>query len=164
MGLFSKLPKLWPPKTMIRPPQRFPKQPPNGNLGKIPKPPKIETPPPSLVVHMGNSAAVQGAWSSAVGLMVGGGALLLLGGKQMRGMIESLTGLDLPMLEMPGQLLNGAVDGLEGLLMAAAGVAVTVGAAYVTWSALPDSPLYTRVAATGAATCAVGLGAAVALD
>jgi hypothetical protein len=94
----------------------------------------------------------------------GGGALLLLGGSQLRGAIEGLTGVDLPILEMPGQLLNGAVDGLEGLLMAAAGVALTVGAAYITWSALADSPLYQRVAATGAATCAVGLGAAVALD
>jgi hypothetical protein len=164
MGLFSRLPKLTPPTTVFKPPVRIPRQPPNVNIGRIPKPPVVKTPPPNAVDHLGNSRAAQGAKKSAVGLMVGGGALLLLGGSQLRGAIEGLTGVDLPILEMPGQLLNGAVDGFEGLLMAAAGVAVTVGAAYVTWTALPDSPLYTRVAATGAATCAVGLGAAVALD
>jgi hypothetical protein len=163
MGFFSGISKLVPPgvsKTVGRAPSQLP----NKGLGKITPPPVKKTPPPIVVEFLGNSRVVQGAHKSAVGLMVGGGALLLVGGKQMRGMIEDLTGVDLPILEMPGQLLNGALDGIEGLLMAAAGVAVTVGAAYVTWTALGDSPLYSRVAATGAASCAVGLAAAVTLE
>ena len=96
--------------------------------------------------------------------MVGGGAALLLGGSQLRSAISDLTGVDLPILEGPGQLLSGAVGSVQELLAAVAGVAITVGAAYVTWTALSDSPLYSRVGATGAATCAVGLAAAVALE
>jgi hypothetical protein len=166
MGLFSALPKLR-PTAVFKAPVTIPRQLPNRGLQRLPAPPHIKTKPPSAVEALGNSSAGRaalGAKTSAVGLMVGGGAALLLGGSQLRSAVAGLTGLDLPMLEGPGQLLSGAVDGVQGLLAAVAGVAITVGAAYVTWSALADSPLVSRVAATGAASAAVGLAAAVALE
>mmetsp|Transcript_29687 Transcript_29687/g.74692 ORF Transcript_29687/g.74692 Transcript_29687/m.74692 type:complete len:173 (-) Transcript_29687:297-815(-) len=170
MGIWSVLGNIGkiapPPGTIVKGASKVPVQATNQALKAMPPPAILKTTPPSaletggkLVVNAGQTAK-----KSTIGLMVGGGAAQLLGGKQLRAAISDVTGMDFAILETPGQLLTGALDGIEGFLAAAAGVAITVGAAYVTWFALGAVPIARRLGATAAATAAVGLGAASLLE
>ena len=128
----------------------------------MPAPKVLQGPAANLVDKL--PSKLVSAKTAAVGLAVAGGATLLLGGKQMRAAIAETTGLDLPFLEAPGNLLSGVGDSITEMVSAAVGVGVTVLAAYVAWGALADAGIAARIGGTLALTTAVGLAAAVTLD
>ncbi|KAJ1633470.1 hypothetical protein T492DRAFT_866761 [Pavlovales sp. CCMP2436] len=164
MGLFSFLPKAVPPPSVVKAATAAQPavQPVNRALKALPAPDIIKTAPP--IAFDAVRVPTISAKNAAIGLMAGSGALLLLGGGTLRSAISRTTGFDLPMLQGPGNLIAGITGSIQEALAAAAGIAVTCGAAYICWGALANVSLVRRASATVAVASAVGLAMAVTLE